>query len=423
MPKQKDIPFASIEFGTHSIKVLIGEFSANDELTIIGRAETESLKVVKGEISNLGMVSEQLAQAIDQAQQMAGVDIQDAFITLIVSGAYISQSIVSADIAITSADKLVSQDDIDNAIRNARLKDASAKMDILNTSNRFYTLSDGRQVLDPIGLASHSLQTSLLLIQARKDRLRTPINLIRQCIGRDPNDITYVPMALGKACLSPEEVERNGQILIDLGAGVTSYALFTSAGCHTAGQFTVGFEQAANDLSIAFGLPIQYARNLLQSFESLKLSAISANDGRSRLIDVERGPGTLPRRIAASSVEQVIQLRFTELFQIIKERLQRDNAWQWATGTVRLSGGLASLPGMTALAHDILEHEVEIAAPLNVRGPSAVLSRPAFIEPIGALRCAKTALDIYNNQTEDASSKSSSATSNILGALRNFLNI
>ena len=50
-------------------------------------------------------------------------------------------------------------------------------------------------------------------------------------------------------------------------------------------------------------------------------------------------------------------------------------------------------------------------------------ARPAFIAPIGALRCAKTALDIYNNQTEDASSKSSSATSNILGALRNFLNI
>ena len=422
MPKQKHIPFASIEFGTHSIKVLIGEFT-KDELTIIGNAETESMKVVKGEISNLSMVGEQLAQAIDQAQQSAGIDIQDAFITLVVSGSYISQSIVTADITINSSDKLITQDDLDNVIHNARLKDAPQKMDILNTSNRFYSLSDGRQVLDPIGLASHTLQTSLLLIQARKDRLRTPINLIKQCIGRDPNDISYVPMALGKACLSAEEVERDGQILIDLGAGVTSYALFTSAGCHTAGQITVGFEQAANDLSIAFGLPIQYARNLLQNFETLNLSAISANDGRSRLINVERGPGTLPRRIVAASVEQVIQLRFAELFQIIKERLQHDDAWQWATGSVRLSGGLASLPGITALARDILEHDVVLATPFNAHGPSKIISNPAFIAPIGALRCAKEALDIYNTQTQDSSPKSTSAASNIFVALRNFLNI
>ena len=422
MQKQKDIPFASIEFGTHSIKVLLGEFNV-DGLTIIGSAETESLKVTKGEIRNLGMVGEQLAQAINQAQQKAGIDIQDAFITLIVSGGYISQSIVSSDISINSPDRIISQDDIDNAIRNARLKDASPKMDILNTSNRFYTLSDGRQVLDPIGLSSNSLQTSLLLIQARKDRISTPLNLIRQCIGRDPNDITYVPLALGRACLSSEEVSKDGHILIDLGAGVTSYALFTMAGCHTAGQITVGFEQAANDLSIAFGLPIQFARNLLRQFSSLKFSAISANDGRDRLIDVERGPGTLPRRIAASSIEQVVQLRFTELFQIIKERLQRDNAWQWATGSVRLSGGLASLPGITALAHDVLEHEVINATPFNVRGPSGIIGNSAFIAPIGALRCAKDALDIYNNQTQGTQARSQSATSNIINTLRNFLNI
>ena len=421
MPKQKDIPFASIEFGTHSVKVLIGEFTA-DGLTIIGNAETESLKVIKGEISNLNMVGEQLTQAIDQAQRKAGVDIQDAFFTLLISGSYISQSIVTSDININSPDRLITQDDIDNVIRNARLKDTSPKMDTLNTSNRFYTLSDGRQVLDPLGLPSQSLQTSLLLIQARKDRIRTPINLINQCLDRDPNDITYVPMALGRACLSSEEVSRDGQILIDLGAGVTSYALLTVAGCHTAGQITVGFEQAANDLSIAFGLPIQFARNLLKNFASLKLSAISTNDGRDRLIDVERGPGTLPRRIAASSIEQVVQLRFTELFQIIKERLQRDNAWQWATGNVRLSGGLASLPGITALAHDILEHDVIIANPFNVRGPSEIIGNPAFIAPIGALRCAKDALDIFNNQTQGTQEKSQSATSNIINTLRNFLN-
>ncbi|MBP5637851.1 MAG: hypothetical protein J6X55_00095, partial [Victivallales bacterium] len=192
--------------------------------------------------------------------------------------------------------------------------------------------------------------------------------------------------------------------------------------CHTAGQITVGFEQAANDLSIAFDLPIQYARNLLKKFDSLNLSVISANDGRTRFIDVERGPGTRPRRIAASSIEQVVQVRFSELFQIIKERLQQDNAWQLATGSVRLSGGAALLPGMTALAHDILAHDALIARPFNVTAPKEIITNPAFIVPIGALRNAKEALDSYNQQIQASGGTQESATTNILKALGKILN-
>lgn len=425
MPRKKnDNLFSSIEIGTHSIKVLIAEAKQQNVLHLIGNAETESLKVVKGEIDNIQMVDEQLEQAIDKAQETAGTDIRDTFVAVAVSGSHISQDTISETVKVASFDQIISQEDINQVIRNARQHDVAKKHSVLSTSVRYYSLDDGRQFLDPIGQASPNLQAAIQIIKAQKHRLTPSVNLVQNRLGRDINTLCYTPLAIACACLTPQDLLQNGHLLIDVGAGVTSFTLITAAGCHTAGQITVGFEQAANDLAIAFRLHIQFARQLLRNFSQLQLSVIPAENGSSRAISADQGPGIKPKLLPATSVERIVNARFTELFQIINERLTAENAWQWATGDILISGGASQLPGLIELAQTVFRRPVQPARPIGITGPVTLLDNPAYITAIGTLRSAKQSLDIYREQNRSADSSSlPSGFKGILDTIKLVFNI
>lgn len=409
MPAKKNDRFiTSIELGTHFIKVLIAKELPQGQVEIIGSGTAPSLKVQKGEITEPKLVTEQLDIAITNAENQANVDILDTFIALAVSGSYITTYNRETEHNISNDGRAITEDQFVQAIRIARNLDSPKQTRVLETSNRFFTLADNRQTLNPCGLFSPTLRVSLLVVQAIENRLKTPIELLELLLGQGIQTCCYVPTALGRACLDIESVKQHGRLIIDVGAGVTSYAVFTTAGCHTAGQITVGFEHIANDVSIAFSIPIKHAQNILLKFRELNCSIREDKPQDLRLIDVDRGPGTTSVRIPVASVELVVKLRLMELFNIIKQELDKADAWRWIQGDILLSGGTALMPGIQELLQSCMNSPVSIAKPNNkIVAPKEIADNPAFIVTMGALLDAKAALDIFdssNTQTNGSPS-------------------
>lgn len=406
MPQKEKELYTGIEIGTSSIKIAICSVAEDYSIELLGWGEAPSGKVIKGDVKDSTFVSDQIDRAIKKATQQAGVPIDKTFTTLAFGGKLATVVPTSGRVDFDGMSIPITEDHIVAAIREAnkyRPKDTTLK--IHRNYTRYYTIKDDKALLNPIGKVSTFIEAHNHAVLFRPRLLEAYAMNVTNVTNCSINTVAYTPMALacGIFCQlkdtpsknNPPKIEppSNGYLLIDIGAGVTSYALYTGKDFFNAGQITVGCDHAANDLAIAFSLSIDSTRKILRDFANLQCSVIPVGDGRTRLIAVDQGQKT-PKNIPASAVEQIVQVRFQELFNIIDKQMDDDDAWQWATGGVMISGGGAMIPKIADLASNVFRKPVTIAHAAKVSGDEAIVNSPANLLPFGLVRFGKQDNDI-----------------------------
>lgn len=402
--------YTSIELGTSTLKVISAcEIARNKELEIIGFGETPSLCIRKGEVNNISMVEEKLREVIDTVSRQSGIDISQHFIILCLSGAYISQRAFSTTINITSPNRTITQEDINLVIKNARKLEIDKNRYALSTTTRKFVLSGGRETLAPLGMTTDELTVEILVHLAHLDKMRSAYNCVKNVLGRDINDICYAPQALASACIRSVDVAQSGQLLVDLGAGVSSYVVITTAGCYAAGQLAVGLEHVANDLAIAFDVPYHVALQLLNDFgsEKLQCSISPRRAHQANQVTVTPGLGAQKRSISTTDIETIVQVRVQELLEIIRARLDKEKALNHIGKTVMLSGGLSLLPGVHELASEVFGCPAVAARPHSLSGEAAIVGNARYVVPLGGLHYAQQNYAIYRSQQQEAEIASS----------------
>lgn len=391
--RQKREILTAVEVGTHTVKVVMGEFLPDGVVSLIGVGVEPSRKVVKGEVVDALAVQEQLQKALVAAEEASGVPIDNLF--LVVTGGHIA-SVNSVGSTLTnSQDHRIFEDDRDAAMQNAMGFALPPDKRALHFFQRQYRV-DGREVDNPVGMFGGKLEADAHIVYGQLNRLELSRSMIVEAVGLDdePREMVFAAVAAGMGTFGREEVEK-GALIIDLGAGVTEYAVFegTEQCLHTA-QITVGCEHVANDLSLGLRLPIQRGRELLEGLGSrFEGAAVMTPDGHTRLTQVDLSPGKPPRAIPVSSVEQIVEMRIQELFEhILADLTAKDMVKRIGYG-VRICGGGALIPRITDLARRVFEMPVEVARPRLVNGQKDIINSPVYVTPIGALRYGKMMMD------------------------------
>jgi cell division protein FtsA len=69
-----------IDIGTSKVCVLIGEANARNQVEIIGKGTAPMRGTRRGNIANLDQAVDALKRAVDEAEVMAGVQIESAYV-------------------------------------------------------------------------------------------------------------------------------------------------------------------------------------------------------------------------------------------------------------------------------------------------------------------------------------------------------
>jgi len=383
-----------VEIGTGSIKVVMGDFLPENVLSIIGVGEAPSLKVVKGDLVDPRPVQDQLQKALLAAEHASGMEIEQ--IVLAVTGGHMGSVNSIGSTVINAADRRISEEDRDIALRHAWSYTLPPDRRPFHFFNRQFRVDGIRDANNPVGLIGSKLEADVHIIFGQNNHLETARSLILEVFGDDPIlDCVFSPVAAAAAAFSPEDVEK-GALIIDLGAGVTEYAVFQDFGkevsCYHSGQITVGCDHIVNDLALGLRLPFGKCRQLLDGLWSLQGSAIMKPDGRTRLTELE-DLGQKLRQIPVSTVEQIIELRLHELFTAIRNDLMEHQALGRIGNGATLCGGGALIPRIDELAQTVLEMPVTIGRPRSVNGQKEIITSPRFMTPIGLLRVGRKMLE------------------------------
>ncbi len=377
----------ALEIGTASIKVLMGKPKEDGSIAIIGYDEITTLnRVIKGDVINVPAVAELLGQVLNNVEAVSREKIRKLYVA--VTGSHIKSINVIGSVPITSPDRIITNNDIVEATRNAREYNLPLAQKDIHTYQRTYIIDDTLRVSNPEGMAGNKLTADIHVIYGNYNKIQTICSIIHNVLGAPADDIAFTGIADFYG-LPVNNDHAKGTLVIDIGAGVTEYVVFYNDGCMHSGQITVGCEHIANDLSIGLRIPIDHCRELLKQLKQQGLSLIDDPDSER---DIEVQMSLQPARVFKESIpKQIITLRLNELFKLIKDELSTsfidedlDMTKLLGAGII-LCGGGALIPDIKVLAKSIFNFPVEIGYPLNVSGVGKEINSPKYITPVGLL--------------------------------------
>lgn len=431
--------FLVIDLGTEAIRVMIARLENDGSLKILGCADTLSnsgsssaqvaANIRKGIVCNIQEVTKLLQQAVNEAMLKAGLLSFDGVVYL---GITSNVTLKDTDMKLKTgrAQQLVTADDIAALTRKTREHYdflATSENKSLQTYTRFYQLDDKRVVYDVIKLASREITAYVQGVLCPNTTLATLEGMVKEVLGVPPITL-YLPIAIGYG-LNLEAELGNGVLLIDIGAGVTSF-LVSRGGCFVhSGHLLVGCNHIENDLMQAFDIEWNTARNIMRKMGTeLNANIMNKNDGRKRKATVEnrlykdsRGMQR-QRTVPVSSIEQVVYLRVHEIFSMVKEQLMKSQAWPHIGGGVILSGGGALIPGVCESAEQVFGKTVRLAEVPKCNGKKFIYDDQRDIVPYGLLQMSVCdyQVKVASSSEENRKMMPKQVLSNIFHALINW---
>jgi cell division protein FtsA len=371
----------ALDIGSSKISALIAEPMSDGSLKILGTGQRESRGVKRGFIADMERTEATIREAVEQAERIAGTNIDDVFVGFSAGG--LVSTVASVEVQIGGAK--VEQEDIDQLLTVGRQSiDPEGRM-ILHALPALYTLDDLQGVKKPLGLHAGKLAVDIHVIAADP----SPIKNLDLCVRSAHLGVSAIvasPVAAGKACLSDEEREL-GVALVELGAGVTNVSVFAGGMLVGLKSLPIGGIDITDDIASAFGTRRVEAERLKCFYGSAMTSPRDNHD----MIDVNpiasAEEGTEPVRITRSQLIAVIRQRLEHLMGEIATALKELGFAGPFGRQVVLTGGGSELKGIADYAQGVLGRAVRIGRPKMPGLPDAH-SGPAFATLAGLAQFA-----------------------------------
>ena len=147
---KNDNYIVGIDIGTSKVCVLISELSDRGQVEIIGKGTAPMRGTRRGNITNLDQAVDALKRAVDEAEVMAGVQIESAYVG--VAGDHIRSVNSRGVVSVSGRHKEVSREDIDRVIEAAKSINVPAELEILHVIPREFVVDGQDGIHDPIGM-------------------------------------------------------------------------------------------------------------------------------------------------------------------------------------------------------------------------------------------------------------------------------
>ena len=374
------LPVVALEIGTSNVCAVVGEAREDGNLMITGLGQCPSCGIRKGIILDLEAVVECVRTAIHAAEQSGALDIRQVY--LAVSGGHIKSIVSQGNVPVFDPGKGATSDDIEEVMSIARAVNLPYDCEILHTIPQKYSVDDQKGVINPEGMQGGKLSLDMLIVHGSRNLLGNTVKAATS-VGLDVLDVVFSGLCSALAILTPEQKEC-GVVLVDLGAGTTSYVVYADDIIAGAGVLSVGGDHITNDISAAFNISNRRAEILKQESGS----AILDSSTHFQRITIPAEVGFSASSVVVSDLNTIINARADEMFVMIRDELEKKSLVHQLGAGVVLAGGGAHLNGIGAVAERVFDRPCVIGKPRNFSGMASVYEGSEYAAPLGLIRYA-----------------------------------
>lgn len=377
---------AALDVGSTRLVCLLAQVKGDmGEIEILGVGHQASKGVQGGVITDLKKAEASIRETIHQAESMAGDAMRDAplhHIIASVPGGLVHGHHQTIEVDMQAQD--VREQDIATSIRIAQDHAHEEGMELVHAVPNGFSLDGHRGIENPVGMVGQTLAVDVHAVHAELAGLKN----LATCVEQSHLGIETLCVAPYASALSVLETDERilGCTVIDIGGHTSSYAVMVQDRLVAAGSIPLGGFHVTRD--VAQGMNTGQAE--AERIKILYGSAIATISDDHDMIDVPQlgdDQHDDPLHVPRSMLVGIMQPRLEEIFEMVRDRLEKIPA-AVSSNRVVLTGGGAQTSGMKDLAAMILNKQVRIGKPNMVTGLPDSASGASFSCALGLLHYA-----------------------------------
>ena len=381
---EKDIR-AVLDIGTSKAVCLIGCEEPGLGVRIIGsgQAPVEGLKA--GAVVDLEKAKTGIREAVRRAEKKSGVAVRSVSVN--VSSRSLTSHRMEVETAFASG--AVAERDLRRLKNESLSQQARPETVILHALPLDWKVDQEGGIKDPTGMYGSRLSVHMHFVKTDIGPLRN----LAHCIELNHIQIgsaSAAPLAAAEAVLTDDEKDL-GATVIDLGAGVTSFAIYRHNQLLHVGAVGRGGSNITHDLAIGLSTPPEAAERIKRLYGS---ALLGSDDNQA----VPCPPVGALDQIAyqpKSFVVEIIRAQLELIMAKVKAQIEAKGLEPYMGRKIVLTGGGALLNGAAEYMQSIFNMPVRVGRSHSVLGLENHQAEPDFAVATGLMK-----LDFMNrNET------------------------
>ena len=369
-----------LDIGTTKIVAMIGRYNEYGKMEVLGIGKSKSLGVHRGVVNNITQTIQSIQQAIQEAESISGVTIED--VTVGIAGQHIRSLQHSDYIVRQDSEKVIDVEDIDQLCNQVHKLVMLPGEEILHVLPQEYKVDGQAEINEPIGMYGARLEANFHVVVGQITSIRN----IGRCVKSSDlglSGITLEPLASANAVLSQEEKEA-GVALIDIGGGTTDLAIFKDGIIRQTAVIPFGGNVVTEDIKEGCSIIEKQAELLKVKFGS----AWPGENKDNEIVSIPGLRGREPKEISLKNLSKIIHARVLEIIELVFQEIKNyghDTAKKQLIAGIVLTGGGAQLKHLKQLVEFITGMDTRIGYPNeHLAGDSDVeTTSPLYATAVG----------------------------------------
>ena len=341
-----------IDLGSTTIRVAVGQYSVSEDskipkLNIIAAVESPSEGVNRGVVTNIEDAGKAIAAAIDKTEQVIGMPISSAWITI--SGSHITTQLAKGIVAVSKQDGQITDQDVARAIEAAKTVMTPPNTEILHILPRSFQVDNQTNIKNPVGMTGMRLEVDAYMVVGMSSQI-TNLTKAIWITGLEIEDLVFNPLAASEAVLTSKQKDL-GVVVISIGSATTTLAVFEEGDLKLTSILPIGSEHITSDLAICLRTSINTAEAIKNNYGVAQSTLIDKNEE----VSLGEFDPTEDVSIGRKYVAEIIEARVEEIFEKVNAELKTIQRQGKLPGGAILCGGGAKLPGIIEVAKDVLK--------------------------------------------------------------------
>jgi cell division protein FtsA len=230
--------------------------------------------------------------------------------------------------------------------------------------------------------------------------LSTSLKNLAKCIndlGVKVDGFVFSGLAAAEATLTETEKEL-GVVAFDIGAGTSSFCVYTEGVLEYSGALPIGARHITQDIAVGCRISLESAEKIKLALDTMKEREIKPHPGESKKefsmrkreadkLDLDKlGIADATEELSRSLiVKRIMYPRMQEIFTMLGEKLDQEKLLTEIPAGLVISGGGANTVDINLVAKKVLGLPTRTGKPEQLVGLVGEVNSPAFATSVGLL--------------------------------------
>lgn len=377
MSRTEDKYIVALDIGTSKACALVGEINERGQVEVIGKGTAPMKGTRRGNIINLDQAIEAVKKAVDEAEVMAGLQIESVYVG--VSGDHIRSVNSRGVVSVTGKHREISREDIDRVIEASKSINIPAELELLHVIPREFVVDGQDGIHDPLGMTAGRLEANVHIVTGARTHDQNVLTCVNKA-GIAVQELVLEQLAAAEAVLTQDEREM-GVLLMDIGGGTTDYAVFLEGNVVHTNVLPVGAGHFTSDVSVVLRTPMEDAERIKKRYGCALASLVTDDDP----IEVPTVGGRPPKILSRQELTGILEPRAAEIAKLVYMDLEKVGLEKEIRSGVVLVGGGAEMDGMVEMVEQVFDQQARKGVPRGLGGLADTVGGPEWAAAAGLL--------------------------------------